>query len=173
MVQSQPGQRVLKILSWKNITKKGWQSSSRCRPWVQKRLRKKRKRKKKKAQEMPRARWLKPVILATEESEIRRIEIWSQPGQIVQETLSREKKKKKKKNHIKKKPARANSSRKPYLRKNHHKKRAGGVAQGWALSSSPSTPKNKKINKMPRDTKFQDHLGYKWLFLNVTSNVVK
>jgi hypothetical protein len=32
--------------------------------------------------------WLTPVILATQEAEIR-IEIWSQPGQIVHETLSR------------------------------------------------------------------------------------
>jgi hypothetical protein len=29
-----------------------------------------------------------PVILATEEAEIRRIEVWSQSGQIVHETLS-------------------------------------------------------------------------------------
>jgi hypothetical protein len=33
------------------------------------------------------------VILATQESEIRRIMFLSQPGQIVQETLSRKKKK--------------------------------------------------------------------------------
>jgi hypothetical protein len=32
--------------------------------------------------------WLTPVILATQEAEIRRIEIRSQPGQIVHETLS-------------------------------------------------------------------------------------
>jgi hypothetical protein len=42
-------------------------------------------------------RWLTPVILATQEAEIRRIEFRSQPGQIVHETLSR----KKKKNHKK------------------------------------------------------------------------
>jgi hypothetical protein len=29
-----------------------------------------------------------PVILATQEAEIRGIAVWSQPGQIVQETLS-------------------------------------------------------------------------------------
>jgi F420-dependent methylenetetrahydromethanopterin dehydrogenase len=33
-------------------------------------------------------RWLPPVILATQEAEIRRIEVRSQPVQIVQETLS-------------------------------------------------------------------------------------
>jgi hypothetical protein len=33
-------------------------------------------------------RWLTPIILATEEAEIRRIVDGSQPGQIVFETLS-------------------------------------------------------------------------------------
>jgi hypothetical protein len=32
------------------------------------------------------------VILATKETEIRKLEVWSQPGQIVQETLSQKKK---------------------------------------------------------------------------------
>jgi hypothetical protein len=34
-----------------------------------------------------------PVILATQEAEIRRIAVQSQPGQIVHETLSQKKKK--------------------------------------------------------------------------------
>jgi hypothetical protein len=32
--------------------------------------------------------WLTPVILATQEAEIRGITVWSQPGQIVHETQS-------------------------------------------------------------------------------------
>jgi hypothetical protein len=35
-----------------------------------------------------RHRWLTPAILATQEAEIRRIKVQSQPRQIVQETLS-------------------------------------------------------------------------------------
>jgi hypothetical protein len=35
-----------------------------------------------------RYRWLTPVILATQEAEIRRIEIQSQPREIVREILS-------------------------------------------------------------------------------------
>jgi hypothetical protein len=39
--------------------------------------------------------WLTPIVLATQEAEIRRIEVQSQPRRIVCETLSRKKKKKK------------------------------------------------------------------------------
>jgi hypothetical protein len=49
-------------------------------------------------------RWLTPVIPATQKAEIRRIEVQSQPGQIVHETLSEK-----------------NTS---------HQRRAGGMAQG-------------------------------------------
>jgi hypothetical protein len=35
-----------------------------------------------------RCQWLTPVILATQEAEIRRIKVQSQTGQIVHETLS-------------------------------------------------------------------------------------
>jgi hypothetical protein len=45
-----------------------------------------------------------PIILATQEAEIRRIKVQRQLGQIVHETLSRKK-------------------------KTHHKNRAGGMAQ--------------------------------------------
>jgi hypothetical protein len=48
--------------------------------------------------------WLTLVILATDETEIRRITVPWQPRQIVHETLSQ--------------------------KRTHHKKRAGGVAQG-------------------------------------------
>jgi hypothetical protein len=37
-----------------------------------------------------RSQWLTPVILATQETEIRRIMVGSQPGQTVHKTLSRE-----------------------------------------------------------------------------------
>jgi hypothetical protein len=35
-----------------------------------------------------RCKWLMPIISAIEETEIRRIKFWSQPGQIVSKTLS-------------------------------------------------------------------------------------
>jgi hypothetical protein len=38
---------------------------------------------------LTRHQWLTPVILATQEAEIRRMAVQGQPGQIVQETLSR------------------------------------------------------------------------------------
>jgi hypothetical protein len=44
--------------------------------------------------------WLTSVILATQEAEIRRIEVQSQPRQIVCETLSQKKKKKKRRKRI-------------------------------------------------------------------------
>jgi hypothetical protein len=44
------------------------------------------------------------------------------------------------------KPAWANSSARPYLEKTHFKNRAGGVAQGDGLSSSPSIAKKKKAS---------------------------
>jgi hypothetical protein len=59
-----------------------------------------------------------PVILATQETEIRRIEVPRQPGQIVQVTLSQ-------KNH-------------------HRRKRAGGVAQGVNPEFKPQYWKKKK-----------------------------
>jgi hypothetical protein len=54
-----------------------------------------------------------PVILATQEAEIRRIEVQTQPRQIVQETIS----------------------------KILNTKRAGGVAQGVDAEFKPSTAK--------------------------------
>jgi hypothetical protein len=54
-----------------------------------------------------------PAIIATQEAEIRRIVVQSQPKQIVYETLSHKK----------------------------HKKRAGGVAQDLSPESSSSTKK--------------------------------
>jgi hypothetical protein len=62
-----------------------------------------------------------PVILATQEAEIRRIAVPSQPRQIVQETLSQ---------------------------KTLHKHRAGEVAKVKALSSNPRT-ENKQTNQKP------------------------
>jgi hypothetical protein len=57
----------------------------------------------------------RPRILVTQEAEIRRTAIQSQPGQIVCETLSQ-------KHHI-------------------TQKRAGGVAQGIGLDSKPNAAK--------------------------------
>jgi hypothetical protein len=64
-----------------------------------------------------------PVILAVQEAEIRRIAVWSQPGQIVHETLSQKKK------------------------KNPTQKRASGMAHGVGPEFKPQyhKKKNKKI----------------------------
>jgi hypothetical protein len=72
------------------------------------------KKKKKKAQ--PRRQWLTPVILKTQEAEIRRIAVRSPLVQIVPETLSR---------------------------KTHHKKGLVECLKVKALSSNPSTGKKK------------------------------
>jgi hypothetical protein len=61
-----------------------------------------------------------PVILGTQEAEIRRITVWSQPKQIVPWH--------------------------PISKKVLHKNKAGGVAQGEALSSNPRTAKKKNYN---------------------------
>jgi hypothetical protein len=61
--------------------------------------------------------WLTPVILATEEAEIRRVAVSSQPRQIVHKILSR---------------------------KTFHKTRAGGGAQGEGPEFKPQYC---KINK--------------------------
>jgi hypothetical protein len=61
--------------------------------------------------------WLTPVILATQEAEIRRISVQSHPGQIVHEILSQN---------------------------NPSQKRAGGVAQGVGPEFKPPVPQKKK-----------------------------
>jgi predicted P-loop ATPase len=65
--------------------------------------------------------WLTPVILATQETEIRRMAVQSQPRQIVHKTLSR---------------------------KNSSQKRTGGVAQGVGPEFKPQYHKKKKILKL-------------------------
>jgi hypothetical protein len=60
---------------------------------------------------------LVPVILAIQEAEIKMIETWSQPGQIVCETLSW---------------------------KNPSQKRAGGVTQGVGSEFKPQQHKKRK-----------------------------
>jgi hypothetical protein len=61
--------------------------------------------------------WLTPAILATQEAEIRRIEVRSQPRQVVPETLSL---------------------------KNPSQKKASGVAQGVDPEFKPQHCKKKK-----------------------------
>jgi hypothetical protein len=61
-------------------------------------------------------RWLMLIILATQEVEIRRIRVQSQPRQIIQKTLSQ---------------------------KTLHKNRAGGVAQGEDPEFKPQYCRNK------------------------------
>jgi hypothetical protein len=70
----------------------------------------------------PRRRWLTPVILATQEAEIRKEDSGS-------------------------KPAKANSSARPYLEKTLHKNRAGGVAQAVGPEFNPSTVKQNKTEQ--------------------------
>jgi hypothetical protein len=71
-----------------------------------------------------------PVILATQEAEIRRITVRSQPGQVVHETLAR---------------------------KTLHKNRAGRVAQGegpeFKLQYRKKKRKEKKRKKIKRKVK--------------------
>jgi hypothetical protein len=68
---------------------------------------------------LARRQWLTPVILATQEAEIRRILVQSQPRQVLRETLSR------------KHPS-------------PKKKKAGGVAQGAGPELKPQYCKNKE-----------------------------
>jgi hypothetical protein len=66
-------------------------------------------------------RWLTPIILATQEAEIRRIVIQTLPQR--------------------------NRFTSPSLEKNLHKKRAGGVAQGVGPEFKPQYHKKKKKEK--------------------------
>jgi hypothetical protein len=65
------------------------------------------------------SQWLTPVIPATQEAEIRRIKVRSQPGQIVPQSPISKKKKK-------------------------SQKKAGGVAQGVGLEFKPQHYKKKR-----------------------------
>jgi hypothetical protein len=70
------------------------------------------------------------VVLATQETEIRRISVQSQSGQTVHETLSQ---------------------------KTLHKKRAGGAAQGKDLEFKPQYHNNNKKNFLKYDAKSTIH----------------
>jgi hypothetical protein len=74
----------------------------------------------------PRYPWLTPIILATQEAEIRRITVPNQPRQIVRETLSR---------------------------KNPSQKGAGGVAQGVGPEFNTHTEKKKRKEKQKKRLK--------------------
>jgi hypothetical protein len=74
-----------------------------------------------------------PVILASQEAEIRRTKVQSQPEQIVRETLSKKKKK----------PS---------------QKRAGGVGQGVGPEFKPQYCKKKKRKKLQKTSSLL-HLG--------------
>jgi hypothetical protein len=69
--------------------------------------------------------WLTPVILPTQEAEIRRIMVQSQPRQIIQKTL--------------------------FWKKTHHKNRASVPAQGESPEFKPQYCKKKK-RKRERET---------------------
>jgi hypothetical protein len=91
-------------------------------------------------QKTVRCQWLTPVILATQEADIRRIMVWSQAGQIVLEISSR---------------------------KNPSQKRDGGVAQGVgpefkppyhrANQTKPKKKKNEGSNGDPSTAIFWDY----------------
>jgi hypothetical protein len=76
--------------------------------------------------------WLTPVILAIQEAEIRRIEIQSQPGQIVRETLSQ---------------------------KTLQKNRAGGVPQDEGPEFKPQYQNPPKIKKKKKKISLTVCLG--------------
>jgi hypothetical protein len=81
-----------------------------------------------------------PIIPATQEAEVRRIEAWSQLGQVVCKTLSQTK--------TKTNPSQKKKKKK--TQKTHHKNRAGGVAQGEGPEFKPSTAKRKKSGLWPQ-----------------------
>jgi hypothetical protein len=68
--------------------------------------------------------------LATQETEIRRITVRSQPQ--------------------------ANSSQDPISKKTHHKKRAGGVGQGEGLEFKPQCCKKQQKQKQKKTCQFLD-----------------